>query len=217
MNYKKMVEFTKVILRQYNATPDEWDHFERICDLHDEEEVLETKPIMKTKKNVNIDPVTGIHYGVIPHSNLKPEVLVRLHDKAFGAYSSSAIYKVCWESVEDMDGTEFEFEGATFIWFSDVVMVKKSGTIGTFSECSPCCPNAGDLTERNFNGIPTYELPYSNWELVQNKVKRFVFNLELSGEGETAEEAWNGIRDQIKMDIGYLPELPENYVDEECE
>lgn len=80
----------------------------------------------------NVDPATGIHFGCIPCNQLSDtwqEWLVTQLERTFD------------------DGLELEYEGYRVAVYADSTLIVMSSPFVTHArKCSPCVPNAGDLT-----------------------------------------------------------------------
>lgn len=111
-------------------------------------------------KNIipNIDPKTGIHYGIIPVNKLQPWV----HDELEPFYPCEHCEKenkldcefcepISWYYKDNE--LEFELDQQNDIW------IFKSPYITYCDECSLCAPNAGYITDQNKKGLKTYALP----------------------------------------------------------
>lgn len=129
----------------------------------------------------NIDPKTGIHYGVIHESSLMPEAVSDLINNSFDlAYKDALdefrsdlekvlsdhgldILRVDISALEDAFNDRYEsYEPRWFyqddeyeIQFTDLgLYILKSPYVTLASQCSPCCPNAGDLDSAGDAAMP---------------------------------------------------------------
>jgi len=107
----------------------------------------------------NINPETGIRYGVVSLNSLqdwvweefeyKGELLTEVDDEAED-WPEEPAYEL---EVEDMKLQLGWLGGAPLVW------VLKSPHTTRARECSPCVPNAGDLDSLDEGGFECYTLP----------------------------------------------------------
>lgn len=121
--------------------------------------------------NVNIDPETGIHYGVISiHSvgwGLLDDIYMYGVDNILQSYIEELQAEGKSEEEIDealdsysCDGTNITYEDNDYkLWINDAtIMVIKSPHCIRTRFCSPCYPNAGDLDTPDSAGIVTYAI-----------------------------------------------------------
>ena len=133
----------------------------------------------------NVNPETGIRYGIISANSLDGELVQDLlyyqgEDLSWKEAEEEIKIAMREEGVreEDWDRTlddrlgdvyidepivEGECEGVKFrtSWLGGALhfWIFESPHIGLYSECSPCCPNAGDLDSPNDDGVECYDVP----------------------------------------------------------
>lgn len=132
----------------------------------------------------NIDPETGIHYGIHNANKLDPEVLndFEIVDHFHCPFCDGDFDNPeeipekcpsCERIFEDGDFDSFEAIGGKYeqdgyaiqhTYDSNWVWVFKSPYITHCRECSPCAPHAGDLDAPCESGVPTYCLDSSFFE-----------------------------------------------------
>ena len=122
----------------------------------------------------NIDPETGVHYGVHSANSIDNEML----DEFDLIYSSSCPHCGhelgmeeekcrCGEYIEDMEleaiGAAYEKDGYVIQhnYDDNWIWVFKSPYITYCRLCSPCASNAGDLETPDRSGVVTYCLDSS--------------------------------------------------------
>lgn len=122
----------------------------------------------------NVDPETGIHYGIHSANNLDQEVLNNFNRYEYsgcpycGFELDMAAEKCqCGEYIEDMElavvGGIYEKDGYIIQhdYDSNWAWVFKSPYTTQCRPCSPCAPNAGDLDTPCDSGVQTYCLDAS--------------------------------------------------------
>ena len=136
-------------------------------------------------RTANIHPETGIAYGVISVSSLKPEWLDDVYTKgtnvsyenAFEEFKKELAAEGIGEDHDDYEDKIQEFNDSyqesedTYLFeegedanklvlqtSSLGIYVIQSPRVGYFRQCSPCCPNAGDLDAPG-GSIRTYDIP----------------------------------------------------------
>ena len=121
--------------------------------------------------NVNMNPKTRVRYGVIAANDVDPDFL-----SAFDGIYPDIFCQNCEEQLNDIYcqncGTEnleyqeqepikheYNKNGIRIITDSDFIYltVLKSKSVFSCRACSPCFPNAGDLSTRG--GLKTYGIP----------------------------------------------------------
>lgn len=133
----------------------------------------------------NVNPETGIRYGIISANSLDGELVQDLlyyegEDLSWKEAEEEIKIAMREEGVteEDWDRTlddrlsdvyidepivEGECEGVKYrtSWLGGALhfWIFESPRIGLYSECSPCCPNAGDLDSPNDDGVECYDVP----------------------------------------------------------
>jgi len=138
----------------------------------------------------NIDVTTGIAYGVVSLNSLEDWVFDEFFDNGrnLTAEGAEEEFVAEWdadhpdgdeddreEALQEMwdyyDGCEEQYSLETdgmilelsYLGGAPLVWVLKSPHVRNVRECSPCCPNAGDLDSGEGN-TPTYDLP-PDWYL----------------------------------------------------
>ena len=121
--------------------------------------------------NPNVDPNTGIHYGVIPVTEFNPEIFYEECVPVYRCetcehYDSESLCEniVCenYDNVVMADGMELRLDERNDVW------VFKSNYTTLCAPCSPCAPNAGYITDQVDNGLETYA-PNPDWLLNPEK------------------------------------------------
>ena len=133
----------------------------------------------------NVNELTGIRYGIISANSLDGELVQDLlyyegEDLSWKEAEEEIKIAMREEGVteEDWDRTlddrlsdvyidepivEGECEGVKYCtsWLGGALhfWIFESPRIGLYSECSPCCPNAGDLDSPNDDGVECYDVP----------------------------------------------------------
>ena len=133
----------------------------------------------------NVNELTGIRYGIISANSLDGELVQDLlyyegEDLSWKEAEEEIKIAMREEGVteEDWDRTlddrlsdvyidepivEGECEGVKYrtSWLGGALhfWIFESPRIGLYSECSPCCPNAGDLDSPNDDGVECYDVP----------------------------------------------------------
>ena len=133
----------------------------------------------------NVNPETGIRYGIISANSLDGELVQDLlyyegEDLSLKEAEEEIKIAMREEGVteEDWDRTlddrlsdvyidepivEGECEGVKYCtsWLGGALhfWIFESPRIGLYSECSPCCPNAGNLDSPNDDGVECYDVP----------------------------------------------------------
>lgn len=133
----------------------------------------------------NVNELTGIRYGIISANSLDGELVQDLlyyegEDLSWKEAEEEIKIAMREEGVteEDWDRTlddrlsdvyidepivEGECEGVKYrtSWLGGALLfwIFESPRIGLYSECSPCCPNAGDLDSPNDDGVECYDVP----------------------------------------------------------
>ena len=133
----------------------------------------------------NVNPETGIRYGIISANSLDGELVQDLlyyegEDLSWKEAEEEIKIAMREEGVteEDWDRTlddrlsdvyidepivEGECEGVKYrtSWLGGALhfWIFESPRIGLYSECSPCCPNAGNLDSPNDDGVECYDVP----------------------------------------------------------
>ena len=102
--------------------------------------------------NCNIDPVTGIHYGVIAWNDAAG-LLFNWCDRSTPYAANCECRKNC---RCESDGSYYQdHEYLCHANDRGEILVLKSPYYTLCGPCSPCVPNAGDLTSRN-GVLPSY-------------------------------------------------------------
>lgn len=147
---------------------------------------------MFTTKTANIDPETGIRYGVINANSLHGDVLdqmtqegidvgmdnaredlisgLKLAVRDYTRYSAvleGLLNEIADHAFEDCEGYgpfDFTIDGVTGSYSNDsnIVMIFKSPVKVMARQCSPCYPNAGDLDSLEDGNVETYGVP-TDW------------------------------------------------------
>ena len=133
----------------------------------------------------NVNELTGIRYGIISANSLDGELVHDLlyyegEDLSWREVEEEIKIAMREEGVteEDWDRTlddrlsdvyidepivEGECEGVKYrtSWLGGALhfWIFESPRIGLYSECSPCCPNAGNLDSPNDDGVECYDVP----------------------------------------------------------
>ena len=133
----------------------------------------------------NVNELTGIRYGIISANSLDGELVQDLlyyegEDLSWKEVEEEIKIAMREEGVteEDWDRTlddrlsdvyidepivEGECEGVKYrtSWLGGALhfWIFESPRIGLYSECSPCCPNAGNLDSPNDDGVECYDVP----------------------------------------------------------
>ena len=133
----------------------------------------------------NVNPETGIRYGIISANSLDGELVQDLlyyegEDLSWKEAEEEIKIAMREEGVteEDWDRTlddrlsdvyidepivEGECGGVKYCtsWLGGALhfWIFESPRIGLYSECSPCCPNAGNLDSPNDDGVECYDVP----------------------------------------------------------
>lgn len=133
----------------------------------------------------NVNELTGIRYGIISANSLDGELVQDLlyyegEDLSWKEAEEEIKIAMREEGVteEDWDRTlddrlsdvyidepivEGECEGVKYCtsWLGGALhfWIFESPRIGLYSECSPCCPNAGNLDSPNDDGVECYDVP----------------------------------------------------------
>ncbi len=133
----------------------------------------------------NVNPETGIRYGIISDNSLDGGLVQDLlyyqgEDLSWKEAEEEIKIAMREEGVreEDWDRTlddrlgdvyihepivEGECEGVKYrtSWLGGALhfWIFESPRIGLYSECSPCCPNAGNLDSPNDDGVECYDVP----------------------------------------------------------
>ena len=133
----------------------------------------------------NVNPETGIRYGIISANSLDGELVQDLlyyegEDLSWKEAEEEIKIAMREEGVteEDWDRTlddrlsdvyidepivEGECEGVKYrtSWLGGALhfWIFESPRIGLYSKCSPCCPNAGNLDSPNDDGVECYDVP----------------------------------------------------------
>lgn len=136
----------------------------------------------------NINPETGIRYGVISANSINGFVFQDIFDQVYNFFSelcyNEAIEELKIDNPEDAEDEEKldEFEQDFFdnfqpeeIWGdfeldgikghlsclggAYIIFVTESPYTTKAKLCSPCVPNAGDLDSLNENGYTCYDVP----------------------------------------------------------
>ena len=138
----------------------------------------------------NVNPDTGIRYGIIKANSLKPWVLdeIQTHgrDVRWEAYCEEVKDKVNADEEIADDDKEAEIERilesddyycdesihehtmdgvncrTTWMGGGLLVWIFKSEVTGTFRLCSPCVPNCADLDNPDPDGYEGYTVP-ADW------------------------------------------------------
>lgn len=125
---------------------------------------------------VNYDSKTGIHYGVIPVNRVL---------QAWADESEPVFYPGRPSSYKENPIHRFEFkkEGYHLIQFADdaCIFVCKSPFYTYTAPCSPCAPNAGDLSTYRPDGIKTFCLD-SSWFEDEGEVPYPIFRVRKEGQ-----------------------------------
>ncbi len=105
-------------------------------------------PDVVPRELANVHPVTGIHYGCLPHKYLFPDIYDDIMDVLLS---------------NDAALLEGKFEGISVRIIDDLIFITESPRITNRLLCSPCAPNAGDLLSpiNDENGFTTYDIPRS--------------------------------------------------------
>jgi hypothetical protein len=121
----------------------------------------------------NMNPSTGVHYGVISEHNVGEGLLDSIYmqgsqDAYNDAFESLKLEgKTDEEAYEDLEGADFSDSSYTYedadytiqLFPGYGVYIMKSPVIVKCRPCSPCSPNAGDLDSPDEeHGIPCYGL-----------------------------------------------------------
>lgn len=136
---------------------------------------------------INVNPETGIRYGVISCDSLDFEVYSDIFDKAWDIYTAECCKMAAKENgITDFDSDEFsnfqdeffenyepeeikaelEYKGCK-LWLTTLggayilyVLYSRKKTYAKL--CSPCCPNACNLDARSQKwGFECYDVPNS--------------------------------------------------------
>lgn len=134
----------------------------------------------------NINPKTGIRYGVVAlHSlqdwvfeeffhhgkSLTHEAAVEEFKSEFYADNPEATEEEYEEALEEaQQGWEFDEEQyslekdgmhleLSYLGGAPIVFVFESPHTAKARQCSPCVPNAGDLDNKSENGVLCYDVP----------------------------------------------------------
>jgi len=118
--------------------------------------------------NPNVDPNTGIHYGVIPVTEFNPEIF---YEECVPVYRCEtcehnpandddypAACDMCenYDNIVMTDGMHLRLDENNDVW------VLRSHYTTLCAPCSPCAPNAGYITDQIDNGLETYA-PNPDW------------------------------------------------------
>ena len=137
----------------------------------------------------NVNPETGIRYGIISANSLDGELVQDLlyyegEDLSWKEAEEeirNEVNALVEEGTIDEDDVdrevddrlcdvyidepivEGECEGVKYCtsWLGGALhfWIFESPRIGLYSECSPCCPNAGNLDSPNDDGVECYDVP----------------------------------------------------------
>ena len=137
----------------------------------------------------NVNELTGIRYGIISANSLDGELvhdLMYRHGedlswKEAAVEIGNEVNALVEEGLIDEDDVDREMderlcdlnieepiiegacEGVLYrtSWLGGALhfWIFESPRIGLYSECSPCCPNAGDLDSPNDDGVECYDVP----------------------------------------------------------
>lgn len=137
----------------------------------------------------NVNELTGIRYGIISANSLDGELvhdLMYRHGedlswKEAAVEIGNEVNALVEEGLIDEDDVDREMderlcdlnieepiiegacEGVLYrtSWLGGALhfWIFESHRIGLYSECSPCCPNAGDLDSPNDDGVECYDVP----------------------------------------------------------
>lgn len=122
---------------------------------------------------INYNPETNTHFGCIRLNELDLDIVNRVYclDPALGE-DNYLLGEDNYLLDEDNYLDESHLEGATAT-IDDVtfevfllggayhLMILNSPVWGYFEPCSPCVPNAGDLSSPDPDGIRTYSVPHT--------------------------------------------------------
>lgn len=141
-----------------------------------------------TQQNVNVNPNTGIRYGVIGGNNLPDWIWDEIEYRYPTPWDCShseictcgheieITQKTAWGDeiecpncgdinelqIPDMEATELYIDKPdlqlSFDPNSNIAMIFKSDLIVKCRLCSPCYPNAGNLDQLDLDGYATYGL-----------------------------------------------------------
>lgn len=138
----------------------------------------------------NVNPETGIRYGVVSLNSLEDWVFDEFfHNGTNLSYESAkkeylaenydaddeSDDAIAEEEWEDRFNDEYQGEEDTYSLETDGMILQMSTLGGAYNvwvfesphiaycrQCSPCCPNAGNLDSKEENGVTTYDVP-TDW------------------------------------------------------
>lgn len=134
----------------------------------------------------NVDPKTGIRYGVVSLNNLADwvfdefflngvsETYEAAKKEHFGDKEPDDNELEEFNDNFDCDEEEYSLETdgmkllLNFLGGAPLVWVIESPHRAFCAECSPCCPNAGNLDEKREGGVETYDLP-KDWYYTEDE------------------------------------------------
>jgi hypothetical protein len=116
-------------------------------------------------KNVNVNPETGIHYGVCCPNRFPIEQSEWFDDFTPVYFDENGNEITDWPDDGSLDNLETETYicdkpdlKAEYNSNTNIIMVFYSKKVVLCALCSPCYPNAGDLDTRDEEGVLTYSL-----------------------------------------------------------
>lgn len=142
----------------------------------------------------NTNPETGVRYGIINAHSIDPEILNTIQmegrDVLYEADKAELwadVKRVCEDFMSDKDSDEVAdlavenmvtdydelihehvIDGVqvrtTWLGGGLLIWVFESPFLGTYAQCSPCVPGAGDLNTPDENGVTCYDVP-PDWRI----------------------------------------------------
>lgn len=130
----------------------------------------------------NVNPETGIRYGVASLNNLADWVFDEFfyhgtnvsYEKALEEFKKDVLKRAMSVSDEEIQRFSDEYQGEeecytlerdglklglSYLGGAPLVWVYESPFTTYARECSPCVPNAGDLDNQDESGVQCYTLP----------------------------------------------------------
>jgi hypothetical protein len=108
----------------------------------------------------NYNPETRTHYGCIRLNELEDGIVDQIYDLDRGP---DLCYEDNYLDESHLEGVQATIDDVTFEVFllggAYHLLIVNSPFVDYTRPCSPCVPNAGDLTSPDPQGIRTYSVP----------------------------------------------------------